>query len=103
MKRKWFIVDAHQHIHVGIYVYATEPPKLTERQRMENEIKRFKEWFKKYGVSYGAVSNISPMVDRVWKTRHGGNEFVVELMKETEGKVIGQYAHLLQKGLKNWE
>jgi len=86
-----FIVDAHQHISVGTQLYASQPPKFTGRELPDAVAEHFRKWFTKYGVAYGAVSNISPMMDRVWSTRHGGNEAVVELMKRLEGKVIGQY------------
>lgn len=91
MLKKWFIVDAHQHIRVGTYIYASQIPRETEEDQLKREIVYFKEWFERYGVAYGAVSNISPMVDRVWKSRHGGNEAVAELVKHLSGKVIGQY------------
>ena len=91
MLKKWFIVDAHQHIRVGTYIYASQIPRETEEEQLKREITYFKEWFERYGVAYGAVSNISPMVDRVWKSRHGGNEAVAELVKHLNGKVIGQY------------
>jgi len=91
MERKWFIVDAHQHISVGSDIYAAQLPRLTKEQMLEREVERFQKWFGKYPVAYSAVSNISPMVDRVWRIRHGDNEAVVELMKRVEGKVIGQY------------
>jgi len=91
MEKKWFIVDAHQHIRVGSYIYASQIPREKEEDQLKKEIAYFKEWFDRYGVAYSAVSNISPMVDRVWKTRHGGNEAVVELVKQLKGKVIGQY------------
>jgi len=89
--KKWFIVDAHQHIRVGTYIYASQIPRETEEEQLKREITYFKEWFERYGVAYSAVSNISPMVDRVWKSRHGGNEAVAELVKHLNGKVIGQY------------
>jgi predicted TIM-barrel fold metal-dependent hydrolase len=91
--RRWFIVDAHQHIEVGSYIYASslERPELSYEQMIAREAERFEKWFRKYGVSYGAVSNISPMVDRVWRSRHGGNEAVAELINLLNGKVIGQY------------
>jgi len=90
---KWFIVDAHQHIQIGSYIYASklEKPKLDFKQQIEMEAERFRRWFEKYDVAYGAVSNISPMVDRVWRSRHGGNEFVVELAKRLGGRVLSMY------------
>ncbi|MEM2455301.1 MAG: hypothetical protein QXN21_05110, partial [Candidatus Bathyarchaeia archaeon] len=93
MERKWFIVDAHQHIEIGSYIYASslEKPKLSYEQMIAREAERFERWFNKYGVSYGAVSNISSMVDRVWRSRHGGNEAVAELIRLLKGRVIGQY------------
>lgn len=93
MERKWFIVDAHQHIQIGSYIYASklEEPKLNYEQLVAREIERFKNWFEKYDVAHGVVSNISPMVDRVWRSRHGGNEAVAELVKRLKGKVLGQY------------
>ncbi|MBS7628128.1 hypothetical protein KEJ36_04930, partial [Candidatus Bathyarchaeota archaeon] len=91
MERKWFIVDAHQHIEVGSYIYASRLPRATYEEQLEAEVQRFKKWFEKYSVAYGAVSNISPMVDRVWRMRHGGNEATLELIKRVGEKVIGQY------------
>lgn len=92
-KKKWFIVDAHQHIQIGSYLYASslEKPELGYEQLISREAERFKKWFEKHGVSYGAVSNISSMVDRVWRTKHGGNEAVAELIKLLNGKIVGQY------------
>jgi len=93
MKNEWFIVDAHQHIEIGSYIYASslKKPQLTYEEQVERAVKHFKQWFEKYGVAYGAVSNISPMVDRVWRIRHGGNEATAELMKQLKGRVVGQY------------
>jgi len=93
IKNKWFIVDAHQHIEIGSYIYASslEKPQLTYEEQVERTVKRFKQWFEKYSVAYGSVSNISPMVDRVWRTRHGGNEATAELIKQLKGMVVGQY------------
>ncbi|MEM2875711.1 MAG: amidohydrolase family protein [Candidatus Bathyarchaeia archaeon] len=91
MERRWFIVDAHQHIEVGSYIYASQMPKETAEEKLRKEASYFKEWFNRYGVAYGAVSNISPMVDSIGRRRHGGNEVVVELAKQLDGKVVGQY------------
>jgi len=91
MERNWFIVDSHQHIEVGSYIYASRLPRASYEEQLEGEVQRFKKWFEKYPVAYGAVSNISPMVDRVWRTRHGGNEATIELIRRVGDKVIGQY------------
>lgn len=93
MNKKWFIIDAHQHIQIGSYIYASKLEKTRPnfKQHVEIEAEKFKRWFEKYSVAYGAVSNISSMVDRIWRSRHGGNEFVAELAKLLNGKVLGMY------------
>ena len=93
MNKKRFIIDAHQHIRVGSYIYSSklEKSKIDPEQIFEREVRRLKDWFEKYEVAYEAVSNISPMVDRVWQSRHGENEYVARLSERLNGRIIGLY------------
>jgi len=94
LNAKWFIVDSHQHAYLFWHsdVYPPEYSKLSNRKILEMEVERFRRWFEKYPVSYGIVCGYKPRIDRVWDSRHGGNEAVIELVKRLNGKLVGYYS-----------
>ncbi|MCS6806828.1 MAG: amidohydrolase family protein [Acidobacteriota bacterium] len=97
MSGQRFIIDAHTHLYT-IDLYTLRPRSADYKALVKRTIDGYLDWLDRFEVHQAAASSLTPMIFRCWKSRHGGNEEVFELMKIRPDRVLGQYVPNVYEG-----